>query len=120
MSYPDAFSQWKQTVSTQLPHLSRPQALVLALWSYAMIFARSCGTTLGAAWLAQLVGGSEDCWRQRLREWCSDAANKKGEHRTQVEVRSCFAPLLRWVLLLFSAYTFTLLLQSIQLDFYTS
>ena len=46
MSYPDAFSQWKQTVSTQLPHLSRPQALVLALWSYAMIFARSCGTTL--------------------------------------------------------------------------
>ncbi len=98
MSCQEALSQWQTQVSTHLPHLSRPQALVLAMWSYAMIFARSCGTTLCGAWLAELVGGSEEAWRQRLREWYYDAADKKGEHRCQIEVRECFAPLLRWVL----------------------
>lgn len=98
MSCQQALSQWQTQVSTRLPHLSRPQALVLAMWSFAMIFARSCGTTLCGAWLAQLVGGSEEAWRQRLREWYYDAADKKGEHRCQIEVRECFAPLLSWVL----------------------
>ena len=98
MSCPDALSQWHTQVSTHLPHLSRPQACVLALWSYAMIFARSCGTTLCGAWLAELVGGSEEAWRQRLREWYYDATDKTGEHRRQIEVRECFGPLLRWVL----------------------
>ena len=98
MSCQEALSQWQTQVSTHLPHLSRPQALVLAMWSYTMIFARSCGTTLCGAWLAELVGGSEEAWRQRLREWYYDAVDKKGEHRCQIEVRECFAPLLRWVL----------------------
>ena len=98
MSSQDALSQWKETVSTYLPHLSGPQVLVLAMWSYAMIFARSCGTTLCGAWLAELVGGSEEAWRQRLREWYYDAPDKKGTHRQQIEVRECFAPLFRWVL----------------------
>ena len=53
MSSQQALSQWQTQVSTHLPHLSRPQALVLAMWSYAMIFARSCGTTLCGAWLTE-------------------------------------------------------------------
>lgn len=32
---------WEQTVSRHLPHLSKPQAVVLTLWSYAMIVSRS-------------------------------------------------------------------------------
>ena len=103
MSSQDALSQWHTQVSTQLPHLSRPQASVLAMWSYAMIFARSCGTTLCGAWLTGLVGGSEQAWRQRLREWYYDAQDKRGKHRRQIEVRECFAPLLRWVLSLWPA-----------------
>ena len=35
--------QWTETVSSQLPHLSRPQASVLALWSLGMVLAQSCG-----------------------------------------------------------------------------
>jgi hypothetical protein len=35
--------------------------------------------------------------RQRLREWCYDAADKRGAHRQAIEVGFCFAPLLRWI-----------------------
>ncbi len=98
MSCRETVSQWEETVSTHLPHLSRPQATVLAMWSYAMILARSCGSTLISAWLAQLLGGSESSWRQRLREWCYDAKDKKGTHRAQLEVMECFGPLLSWIL----------------------
>jgi hypothetical protein len=98
MSYRDQVSQWEHTVSTHLPHLSRPQAKVLALWSMTMIVVGRCGTTLVAAWLSCTVGGSEASWRQRLREWCYDKWDKKGAQRSEVVACSCFAPLLRWVL----------------------
>src|SRR6266700_887872 len=38
-----------------------------------------------------------DEWRQRLREWCSDAGEKHGKQRSEGVVVSCFAPLLRWI-----------------------
>jgi Transposase DDE domain len=98
MSYREQVSQWEQMVSSSLPHLSRPQAKVLALWSMTMIVVGSCGTTLVGAWLSCTVGGSEESWRQRLREWCYDARDKKGAQRSEVVVCSCFRPLLRWVL----------------------
>jgi hypothetical protein len=97
MSHTDALWQWEQTVSRHLPHLSKPQAVVLALWSYAMIVSQRCGTTSGAMWLSELLGGSGDAWRQRLREWCYDAGEKHGKQRSEVVVVSCFAPLLRWI-----------------------
>jgi hypothetical protein len=98
MSYLEQVSQWEQTVLSRMPHLSRPQAKVLALWSMTMIVVGSCGTTLVGAWLSCTVGGSEESWRQRLREWCYDAQDKKGAQRSEVVVCSCFRPLLRWVL----------------------
>ena len=79
MSYREQVSQWEQTVSSSLPHLSRPQAKVLALWSMTMIVVGSCGTTLVGAWLSCTVGGSEESWWQRLREWCYDAQDKNPE-----------------------------------------
>ena len=90
MSCQEGLSQWIQTVSSHLPHLSKPQATVLALWSYGMILARSCGTTVVAAWLSQTQGGKVEAWRQRLREWCYDAADKKGQQRQEVKVFTCF------------------------------
>ena len=35
---------------------------------------------------------------QRLREWLRDADEKKGKKRKAIEVTSCFAPLLGWIL----------------------
>ncbi len=98
MSRIDPLSRWTETVSTQLPHLSRPQAVVLAAWSFAVICTQSCGRTSAAVFLAALWEQPEATLRQRLREWTYEAAAKKGPHRRQVEVGRCFAPLLNWVL----------------------
>ena len=98
MSRRNTVSQWEQQVSTHLPHLSRPQAHVLALWSYGMVLAKSCGITSVAALLADLLGSSVSTQRQRLREWCYDATDKKGAHRQEVDVTLCFGPLLGWIL----------------------
>ncbi len=98
MSHPDPLSEWSAVVSTAFAHLSRPQATVLALWSYGMVLAKSCGITLVCASLALQLGCSEASLVQRLREWCYEAPAKRGPHRRELEVSTCFAPLLRWVL----------------------
>ena len=98
MSHVEALSQWKKTVSTYFGHLSGPQARGLALWSFGMVLAKSCGITSVVGLLAPLVESSESNLRQQLREWCYDAKDKKGEHRQQIEVSLCFAPLLCWIL----------------------
>jgi hypothetical protein len=97
MSCPNALLQWERTVSSHLPHLSGPQAQVLALWSYGMVLAKSCGITSVVALLAPLLEQSESTLRQRLREWCYPSSRKKGGQRQALEVSLCFAPLLRWV-----------------------
>src|SRR5438045_3620601 len=56
MSDPKPLSQWKETVSMAFPSLSRPQATVLALWSYGMVIAKSCGITSVCAALARASG----------------------------------------------------------------
>ena len=98
MSRLETVSAWEQTVSSRLPVLSGPQARVLALWSYGMVLAQRCGQTSVAAALALLLGQKEGTVRQRLREWCREAAHKRGQGRRTVEVEACFAPLLGWVL----------------------
>ncbi len=98
MSHNEPLSQWIETVSTAFPKLSRPQAKVLALWSYGMVLAKACGITLVCAALALQLGCSEASLVQRLREWCYCAKDKRGCKRQEVDVSSCFAPLLGWIL----------------------
>ena len=98
MTCSERVSQWTATVSSQLPHLSRPQASVLALWSLGMVLAHSCGLSQVSVLLALLLGQPEETLRQRLREWYYPATDKAGQHRRTLEVTTCFAPLLRWVL----------------------
>lgn len=65
-------------MSTHLPHLSRPQATVLALWSYGMVVAPSCGITTVATLLGSLLHKRPDSVRQQLRAWCDAAEDQKG------------------------------------------
>jgi Transposase DDE domain len=98
MTYAERVSQWTATVSRQLPHLSRPQASVLALWSLGIVLTRSCGLSQVSVLLALLLGQQEETLRQRLREWYYPAQDKAGKQRCTLEVATCFAPLLGWVL----------------------
>jgi len=61
--------QWTAEVTSHLPSLSKPQAIVLALWSFGMVMTKACGLTTIAAFLARLLGQHENSVRQRLREW---------------------------------------------------
>ena len=72
------FDQWLRTITTYLPHLSKPQATVLALWSFGMVLARSCALTAVSQMLAKGRQRKEQTVRQQLREWYDDAKRKRG------------------------------------------
>jgi hypothetical protein len=63
-----------------------------------MVLAQSCGITLVCASLALQLGCSETRLVQRLREWSYEAPAKRGPQRRELDVSTCFAPLLCWVL----------------------
>jgi hypothetical protein len=111
----DPFYQWAATIATHLPHLSKPQHTVLALWSFGMVIAHSCALTAVAGFMADLFGRKDNTVRQRLREWCYDAADKQGTHRISLDVSACFVPLLRWVLSLWQGTHLALALDATSL-----
>ena len=80
-----------------MQHLSQPQAVVLALWSFGMVLARSSGLTSVTHTIAELTGQKESNVRQRLREWNRDREDKRGDQRQELDVSTCFVPLLRWI-----------------------
>ena len=98
MSCHPRVTEWATTLQTHLPHLSKPQVMVLAWWSLGMVLARSCALTAVSACLAPWFNCKENTLRQRLREFCYPAQAKRGNHRQAVVVETCFAPLLAWVL----------------------
>src|SRR2546427_1937108 len=92
-----SFDQWLGTIMHHLSHLSKPQATVLALWSFGMVLARSCALTAVSHMLATGMKRKEQTVRQQLREWYYDTPRKRGPKRQALPVETCFAPLLGWV-----------------------
>lgn len=89
---------WTEQVVDAFPNLSRPQATVLALYSFGMILARRCGLNSVVAALVPLLGVGFLTLRSRLQELYQPATAKSGTHRRELEVTTCFAPLLAWIL----------------------
>src|SRR5512144_3004563 len=98
MSCHPRVTEWATTLQTHLPHLSKPQIRVLALWSLGMVLARSCALTAVSACLPPWLYSNANTVRHRLREFCDEASAKRGTARQAVVVETCFAPLLAWVL----------------------
>ena len=90
-------TEWTTIIQTHVPHLTKPQATVLALWSLGMVLARSCALTAVSAFLATWLGRKEPAVRQQLREFCYEATAKRGTARCALAVEPCFVPLLTWV-----------------------
>ncbi len=90
--------QWVTTVAEHLPQLSKPQATVLALWSFGMATVKSCALTTVMLFLATLLRVKENTMRQRLREWCYGHKDKRGDKRVDIDVKSCFPFLMRWIM----------------------
>lgn len=94
----EQLNAWISTVSNQFPNLSKPQATVLALWSFGLVLAKCCALSAVVIFLAPFLKVKENTLRQRLREWCYDAPDKRGEKRVSLNVESCFPFLLRWII----------------------
>ena len=78
MSCQQAVYQWTEVVTSHMPHLSKPQAAVLALWSLGMVLARSCALTAVSLFLATGLERKPNTVRQQLREFCYEAKAKRG------------------------------------------
>ena len=98
MSHPEELKQWRAEVSTHMPHLSKTQAVVLALYSFGMVMTRHCGLTTIVTFLSLLLEENPNNLRQRLREWHYEAKQKRGCQRQAIDIRASFAPLLKWLL----------------------
>jgi hypothetical protein len=83
-------------------HLSKPQIAVLALWSYGIVLAKTCGLSSVSMALASSFDGKESNFRQRLREWCWDRKDKQGKKRIDLKVSQSFVPLFKWILSLWA------------------
>src|SRR5262249_19242423 len=97
MSSHPRVTEWTTIIRTHLPHLTKPQATALALWSLGMGLARSCALTAVSAFLATWLHRKADAVRQQWREFCYEATARRGTARQEVVVEPCFMPLLAWV-----------------------
>lgn len=90
--------QWSCIVSEHLPHLSIPPAIGLATWSFGLVMTKSSSLTQVSRFIGAVNEEKPNTVRQRLKEWYVSGKAKKGEKRSTLEVSSCFAPLLVWVI----------------------
>lgn len=116
MARHEELSQWTDCVSTNMPHLTKPQATVLALWSFGIACTRVCGRGTVATFLALLLGQPVANLEQRLYEWCLDAKDKAGRKRTDLEVTTCFVPLLAWIVRLWTTTQIALTIDATSLS----
>jgi hypothetical protein len=89
---------WTEQVVDAFPRLSRPQATVLALYSFGMFLAQRCGLNSVVTALVPLLGVGFLTLRSRLQEFYQPATAKSGTQREELDVTTCFAPLLDWIL----------------------
>ncbi len=98
MPCPDRLSQWSQEVRAAFGHLSKPQ-----VWGLVRMSARGSrcrepqGSRNSVRLVASVLDQQEQAVFQRLCEWYLDAQHKSGKKRRDLDVISCFAPLLRWI-----------------------
>ena len=84
-------------VTTHLPPLSKPPATGLALWSGGLGLARSCALSAVSTFLARGLERQPNPVRQQVREFCYEAKATRGKPRPELQVETCFAPLVAWV-----------------------
>jgi hypothetical protein len=87
------------SLDRQFPHLRAADRRALTWWVYGAILAGSACQAAVVTALTPLVGAAHQAaLRQRLREVFKDGAEHATPCPTDLDPRTCFAPLLRWVL----------------------
>src|SRR5262245_9224146 len=106
MSRPLQLTPWQGHLASRLPELPTPVVAVLALYSFGLILAKVSGLSTVALFLSQHLRRPYPALRKRLAEFYKEAPAKSGAKqgikRKDFDVTTCFPPLLRWVLSLWS------------------
>ena len=103
MPHQEELEQLKADVSMYLSHLNTALVKGLAIYAFGMALTRHSGQCFVAEAMSQLLGVKRDAMRQRLRELTYESAVKRGDKRRELDVSTCFTPLMRWVLSKFDA-----------------
>lgn len=103
MPHQQELEQWEAEVSSHMGHLNRALLKVLAIYAFGMALTRHSGQSFVVEALSQLLGGKREALRQRLRELTYESSAKRGNQRCELDVTTCFGPLMRWVLTTFDA-----------------
>lgn len=98
MTRHNALDSWTHEVVSAFPCLSRPQATVLALYSFGAILADRCGLSSVVLMLVRVLGVGSSTIRSRLQEFYQPASAKSGTRRRELDVTICFAHLIAWAL----------------------
>lgn len=98
MPHPEELKQWAAELSKNLPQMSKSQAFVLSLYSFATTVLGFCGLESVSEFLGELYQSEPNNFRQRLREWYCPKAIKAGQQRQELEVSRQFSALLGWIL----------------------
>ena len=86
-------------VETHLPHLRPAQQRSLALWVTGTLLAGRCSQSAVLTALEPVLPGTaRNTLREYLREGLRDGAEKAAPCQISLDVTTCFAPLLRWIL----------------------
>ncbi len=98
MSHPEELKRLSEEIARHMSHLNKSLITVLSLYVFGMVMLRHCGQTQIATFLSGLCESKYGNMKQRLRELSYESEAKCGFQRRELEVRGCFAALLRWVL----------------------
>lgn len=98
MSHPPSLDFVEGQITSHFSHLAASLLRTLVDYVYGMLILQHCGQTQIATLLGELFDEPFHNVRQRLRELTYEQAAKRGKHRRELVVSSCFAPLLKWVM----------------------
>lgn len=98
MSHTDELNQLTDEITSQMSHLSKCMIRVLSFYVFGMVMLQHCGQVRIAAFMSALLDERFANMKRRLRELTYESEAKSGSQRQTLDVTSCFAPLLAWII----------------------
>jgi hypothetical protein len=98
LSHPEELKRLNAEITRHMSHLNKCLIKVLAFYVFGMVIMQHYGQSRIASFLSALVGCRFETMKQQLREFTYEREQKRGSQRQALDVRTCFAPFLGWIL----------------------
>lgn len=98
MSHLEELEHLSGEITSRMNHLSRCMLRLLSWYVFGVVIMQHCGQVRIAAFLSGLFDLPYENVKRRLRELTYENQAKNGQKRQELDVTTCFAPLLTWVI----------------------